>query len=136
MRKVIFFSILILVLSVVGYVYWFYYNPFSEGYREGVLQKFSRKGNVFKTHEGEMIQLGFGQRTGGGLNAQYFKFSVTDIGIADSLENCLGKSVKLHYIQYRRSLPWRGDKHMNDNLPNGQYIVDEISLVKEVQVNY
>jgi len=136
MRKVIFFSILILVLSVVGYVYWFYYNPFSEGYREGVLQKFSRKGNVFKTHEGEMIQLGFGQRTGGGLNAQYFKFSVTDIALADSLENCLGKSVKLHYIQYRRSLPWRGDKHMNDNLPNGQYIVDEISLVKEVQVNY
>lgn len=136
MRKVIFFSVLILVVSIVGYVYWFYYNPFSEGYREGVLQKFSRKGNVFKTHEGEMIQLGFGQRTGGGLNAQYFKFSVTDIALADSLENCLGKSVKLHYIQYRRSLPWRGDKHMNDNLPNGQYIVDEISLVKEVQVNY
>src|SRR5690606_8219186 len=109
MRKVIFFSVLVIVLSVTGYVYWYYYNPFSEGYREGVLQKFSRKGNLFKTHEGEMIQLGFGQRTGGALNAQYFYFSVTDIKLADSLESCLGKSVKLHYVQYRRALPWRGN---------------------------
>jgi len=136
MRKVIFFSILVIVLSVVGYVYWFYYNPFSEGYREGVLQKFSRKGNLFKTHEGEVIQLGFGQRTGGALNAQYFKFSVTDLALADSLENCLGKSVKLHYVQYRRALPWRGDNHANDSYTKGQYVVDGIAQVKEVDVNY
>lgn len=136
MRKVIFFSILVIVLSVVGYVYWFYYNPFSEGYREGVLQKFSRKGNLFKTHEGEVIQLGFGQRTGGALNAQYFYFSVTDLTLADSLENCLGKSVKLHYIQYRRALPWRGDNHANDNYAKGQYVVDGIAQVKDVDVNY
>lgn len=136
MRKIIFFSILVIVLSVVGYVYWFYYNPFSEGYREGVLQKFSRKGNLFKTHEGEVIQLGFGQRTGGALNAQYFKFSVTDLALADSLENCLGKSVKLHYVQYRRALPWRGHNHANDSYIKGQYVVDGIAQVKEVDVNY
>ena len=136
MRKVIYITILIIIFSVVGYVYWFYYNPFSDGYREGVLQKFSRKGNVFKTHEGEMIQLGFGQRTGGALNAQYFYFSVTDLALADSLENCLGRSVKVHYVQYRRSLPWRGDKHQNDNFTQGQYIVDGIAEVKDVNVNY
>lgn len=136
MRKVIYITILIIIFSVVGYVYWFYYNPFSEGYREGVLQKFSRKGNVFKTHEGEMIQLGFGQRTGGALNAQYFYFSVTDLALADSLENCLGRSVKVHYVQYRKALPWRGDKHQNDNFTQGQYIVDGIAEVKDVNVNY
>src|SRR5690606_24763525 len=136
MRKVIYITILIIIFSVVGYVYWFYYNPYSEGYREGVLQKFSRKGNVFKTHEGEMIQLGFGQRTGGALNAQYFYFSVTDLAVADSLENCMGKSVKLHYVQYRRSLPWRGDNHPNDNNNKGQYLVDAIAEVKNVDVNY
>lgn len=136
MRKVIFFAILVLVLSVVGYSYWYYYNPYSDGYREGVLQKFSRKGNFFKTYEGEMIQLGFGQRTGGALNAQYFYFSVDNLKLADSLEDCLGKSVKLHYIQYRRSVPWRGDKHPNDNMPSGQYIVDGIAEIKDVQVNY
>lgn len=136
MRKVIIISIAIIALSVTGYMYWFYYNPYSEGFREGVLQKFSRKGNVFKTHEGEMIQLGFGQRTGGSLNAQYFYFSVTDLSVADSLENCMGKSVKLHYVQYRRALPWRGDNHKNDNYTRGQYIVDRIADVKIVDVNY
>ncbi len=136
MRKVIYVSILIIVLAIVGYVYWYYYNPYSEGHREGVLQKFSRKGNVFKTHEGEMIQLGFGQRTGGALNAQYFYFSVTDVALADSIENCLGKSVRLHYIQYRRALPWRGNKHPEAEVPNGQYIVDAISDVKSVDVHY
>ena len=83
-----------------------------------------------------MIQLGFGQRTGGALNAQYFYFSVTDLALADSLENCLGRSVKVHYVQYRRSLPWRGDKHQNDNFTQGQYIVDGIAEVKDVNVNY
>lgn len=136
MRRVIYISILIIVAVVAGYVYWYYYNPFSEGYREGVLQKFSRKGNLFKTHEGEMIQLGFGQRTGGALNAQYFYFSVTDIQLADSLENCLGKSVKLHYVQYRRALPWRGNKHPEEEIPNGQYIVDAVSDVREVDKHY
>ncbi|MBZ0097602.1 MAG: hypothetical protein K8F30_00880 [Taibaiella sp.] len=136
MRRIIYISILIIVAVVAGYVYWYYYNPFSEGYREGVLQKFSRKGNLFKTHEGEMIQLGFGQRTGGALNAQYFYFSVTDIKLADSLENCLGKSVKLHYVQYRRALPWRGNKHPEEEIPNGQYIVDAVSDVREVDKHY
>jgi len=136
MRRLIFATILIILFAVTGYVYWFYYNPYSEGYREGVLQKFSRKGNLFKTHEGEIIQLGFGQRTGGALNAQYFYFSVTDLKLADSLENCMGKSVKLHYMQYRRPLPWRGDNHKNDNYTKGQYIVDGIAQVKDVDVNY
>lgn len=136
MRKVIYISILIIVLAMVGYVYWYYYNPYSEGYREGVLQKFSRKGNMFKTYEGEMIQLGFGQRTGGSLNAQYFYFSATDLKLADSLENCMGKSVKLHYVQYRRALPWRGNNHVNDDMPKGQYIVDGIAEVKDVDVHY
>lgn len=136
MRRIIYISVLVIVVAVTGYVYWYYYNPFSEGYREGVLQKFSRKGNLFKTHEGEMIQLGFGQRTGGALNAQYFYFSVTDIKLADSLESCLGKSVKLHYVQYRRALPWRGNKHPEGDMPKGQYVVDAVTNVKDVDVHY
>lgn len=136
MRNVIIAAILIIVVSITGYVYWYYYSPYSMGRREGVLQKFSRKGNVFKTHEGEMIQLGFGQRTGGALNAQYFYFSVTDLAVADSLERCMGQSVVLHYIQYRRPLPWRGDNHKNDNNLRAQYVVDQILEVKDVDLNY
>lgn len=135
MRKIIGLVVLILVVVIGGYIYWFYYNPFSEGYREGVLQKFSRKGNVFKTYEGEMIQLGFGQR-GTNFNAQYFYFSVKDIDLADSLENCLGKRVKLHYVQYRRSLAWRGENYNEKNSETGQYIVDQIAEVREADLAY
>lgn len=133
MRKVIFISILILLLSVVGYTYWFYYSPYSFGYREGYLQKFSRKGNLFKTYEGELIQQGFGQR-GNTFNAQYFYFSTVDVALADSLEECIGKRVKLHYVQYRRSLPWRGDDYNGKNDENGQYVVDEIAEVNEADL--
>lgn len=130
MRKVITLSILVILVFVVGYTYWYYYNPYSEGSRVGVLQKFSRKGNLFKTYEGEMIQLGFGQR-GAAINSQYYYFSVDDEILADSLEHCQGKIVKLHYIQFRRSLPWRGENYDKTNAEKGQYIVDRIEEVKE-----
>lgn len=133
MRKVIFISILILLLSVVGYTYWFYYSAYSDGRRDGYLQKFSRKGNLFKTYEGELLQQGFGQR-GSTFNAQYFYFSVVDVSLADSLEECIGKRVKLHYTQYRRSLPWRGDDYNGKNEGNGQYVIDKILEVDEADL--
>lgn len=129
MRKAIFISIVILLVAVTGYIYWFYYNPYSDGSREGVLQKFSRKGNVFKTYEGEMIQLGFGQR-GAAINSQYFYFSVNDVALADSIEKCIGKIVKFHYTQYRRNLPWRGENYDKVNSERGQYVVDRIEMVR------
>lgn len=131
MRSAIMLTIVVLVVAITGYMYWYYYNPYSDGYREGVLQKFSRKGNLFKTHEGEIIQLGFGQR-GGYLNAQYFYFSVDNGSIADTLENSIGKRVKVHYVQYRRSLPWRGDNYGNKNGEPGQYVVDKLDEVSAV----
>lgn len=132
MRQVIIWMVIVLVLGVTGYVYWYYYNPYGDGYREGVLQKFSRKGNLFKTHEGELVLLGFGQR-GTGFNANYFYFSVDDEKLADSLEECLGKTVKIHYTQYRRALPWRGDNNDARNQEKGQYVVDGIDEVSETR---
>ena len=134
MKKIITLIILCLLFFGGAYVYWFYYNTYSDGLREGVLQKFSRKGNVFKTHEGEMLLLGFGSRNGN-IRANYFSFSVTDPIIADSLEKCIGKSVKLHYNQYRRALPWRGDLYNNINQENGQYIIDQIIEVSEANMD-
>jgi hypothetical protein len=127
MRKVILLLSVAIIMGVTAYVYWFYYSVYSDGYREGALQKFSRRGNLFKTFEGEMVQLGFGQRANTGLvNSNYFYFSVSDKGIADSLNANTGRIVKLHYVQYRRSLPWRGDNYNEKNSDKGQYIVDRI----------
>ncbi|MCC6186512.1 MAG: hypothetical protein IT256_05100 [Chitinophagaceae bacterium] len=135
MRKSIFLIFLSLVLLGAGYTYWFYYRSYGDGFREGYFQKFSRKGNLFKTYEGELVLEGFGTRSLGkrnaNLSANYFYFSVLDEAIADTLEKSIGKSVKVHYTQYLRSLPWRGDNYSAQNHEPGQYIVDRVVLVTE-----
>jgi hypothetical protein len=131
MRKIISLVVLLLLLVVAGWMYWYYYNPYSEGTREGLVQKFSRKGSIFKTWEGEMQQVGFGVR-GANYSSKVFYFSVANDVIADSLEHgAQGKVVRLHYIQYRRSLPWRGDNYNGRNEESGQYIVDRIEQVRD-----
>ena len=134
MRKIIVITIFAIALLLTGYIYWFYFNSYSDGYREGILQKFSRRGNVFKTNEGEMVLLGFGQKSNGMMNSNFFYFSVTDKALADSLDKCMGKSMRVHYIQYRKSLPWRGDNYNGKNSETGQYVVDHLDNVKDATV--
>lgn len=135
MKKTIFLALLFILLFASGYIYWFYYNSFSDGTREGVLYKFSRKGNIFKTYEGEIIQPGLRSVQGGSINTNNFLFSVADLKIADSLDKVIGKSVKIHYIQYRKSLPWRGENYNGKNQENGQYLIDRIESVNPVNGN-
>jgi hypothetical protein len=124
MKKLLLVPLFILLL-VVGYVYWFYYSVYSDGSREGVLMKISRKGNIFKTYEAEILQPGF--RSGSGaVMANTFKFSVVVPEVAKQLETVAGQTVKVHYVQYRRALPWRGDNYDTDNAESGQYIVTEL----------
>jgi len=133
MRKFIFLFLLFFILFVTGYVYWFYYNSFSDGSREGVLYKFSRKGDVFKTWEGEIIQPGY--RAGlGTINSNNLNFSVADLSLIDTLNKSIGKMIKVHYIQYRKSLPWRGDNYNGKNQENGQYIIDRIEKVSDANL--
>ena len=48
--------ILFLIVFIgILFIYWKYFYTYSEGYRAGLLQKFSSKGTFFKTYEGEMI---------------------------------------------------------------------------------
>jgi hypothetical protein len=135
MKKFVFLFIALLLLFGAGYVYWFFYNSFSDGTREGILFKFSRKGNIFKTYEGEMVQPGLRSAQGGTINTNNFFFSVIDVKLADSLNKIIGKNVSVHYIQYRKSLPWRGENYngRNQNQENGQYIIDRIEKVSEVK---
>jgi hypothetical protein len=131
MRKFISYLIIIVILCLAGYIYWFYYNTFSDGTRVGKLYKFSHKGNVFKTYEGEMLLPGFKSLQPAAINANFFYFSVTDKDIAIRLDSVQGKEIEVHYTQYRKSLPWRGDNYNNKNTDKGQYIVDKIIAVRE-----
>ena len=70
MKKLKIIAILVLVLCVM--IAPFYLTK-SEGDRAGVITKLSRKGYVFKTWEGEMVQGSFQVMT-----STVWNFSVTD----------------------------------------------------------
>ena len=47
--------LLVVFVLLIALVYWKYFFTYSEGNRTGLLQKFSYKGTIFKTYEGELI---------------------------------------------------------------------------------
>jgi hypothetical protein len=103
MRKFLGITIGILVLSAVGYFAFLYYATYSDGVRSGELIKFSNKGMVFKTYEGELSQ--------GISGAQIFSFSVLDSDekVIKELKALEGHYVKLTYIERYKTFPWWGD---------------------------
>lgn len=103
MKKIIFSIVLILGLIITGYFAFVYYVSYSEGYRAGELIKFSRKGVVFKTWEGELSQ--------GVSEAQRFEFSVEEKEnqVISDLKDLQGKMVKLTYKERYATFPWMGD---------------------------
>jgi hypothetical protein len=105
MKKFLGITIGILVLSTVGYFTFLYYATYSEGVRSGELIKFSNKGMVFKTYEGELSQ--------GISGAQIFSFSVLDSEekVITDLKALEGHYVKLTYIERYKSFPWWGDSN-------------------------
>ncbi len=102
-KKIVFFSILVTILTLVSYMSYIYYVPYSEGVRSGELIKISKKGYFVKTWEGEISQ--------GISGAQIFKFSVLDDQqpVIDSLKNLQGKFVKVEYVERLRTFFWWGD---------------------------
>jgi hypothetical protein len=69
---------------------------YSDGERAGVLQKFSRKGWVCKTYEGELAM-----STVPGVAPTIWEFSVRDERAVPSLSQAIGKRVVLHYTEHR-----------------------------------
>ncbi len=119
MRKFIVRLLIILVLLVGSTVYWKYFFTYSEGYRAGLLQKFSSKGSLFKTYEGEIILSSVQTNANMAIASEKFFFSVTDEEVARKVERLQGESVVVHYTEKNGTLPWRGDT---------PYLVDSISL--------
>jgi len=68
---------------------------YSDGERAGVLQKFSRRGWVCKTYEGELAM-----SVVPGVAPTIWEFSVRDEAVVPRLNAALGKLVVLHYTQH------------------------------------
>jgi len=69
---------------------------YSDGNRAGYIQKFSTKGWVCKTSEGELAMT-----TVPGVAPLLWEFSVWDEKVATALARTMGKRVVLHYKEYR-----------------------------------
>lgn len=100
----------ILVLLIVGVVCFFVFANFSEGVRSGVLMKLSKRGIIFKTHEGQLNIGGFDQTSDVGVS-NVWEFSVRDENVLQELNNAMdnSKRVKLFYKEKYITLPWWGD---------------------------
>ncbi len=81
---------------------------YSDGFRDGILQKASHKGILFKTYEGELALEGFKFKEGG-KSGNVFEFTVDEPSIIVELDKHPGKKVRLHYKQTLSRLPWQGD---------------------------
>ncbi len=103
MKKIL--ALILLGILLIASVYYAvtYYVPYSEGVRSGELIKFSKKGILFKTYEGEISQ--------GISGAQIFKFSVegSKKDIIKNLEKYNGRYVKVTYIERFGTFFWLGD---------------------------
>lgn len=123
MKKYFRVAILVLLIVAAGLFWWRHYFVFGEGVKAGDLNYLVRKGYVFKTWEGKLIQTGFKTTTPGAMQSNEFEFSLTNDSLATVLERASGKFVELRYKEYIRPLPWRG---------MSKFVVNEILEVKDL----
>ena len=107
-RKTIVIASLVIVVILAIFLWWRYYFVFGEGVKAGNLNFFVKKGYLFKTWEGRLIQEGFKTPAPGSMQSNEFEFSVKNDSIAAVLERSGGRFVELRYIEYLHPLPWRG----------------------------
>ena len=121
-KRIIGLTLLVIALGFGGYVYYNYGKAYSDGFRDGTLIKFSHKGYVFKTYEGELNQGGIANPSQGtALANQIWHFSVKDKAVAEKLDSLGGKVVKLHYKEFIKNFVWEGETN---------YLVDGVEEVK------
>ena len=120
-KKILWYVLLIFIILITGYIYWNYYYTFSDGSRAGLLQKFSRKGNVFKTYEGEMILSSVQSNANVPLASEKFFFSVNNPKVAGQISSLQGEFIVVYYKEKKGTLPWRGES---------AYVVDSVSVNK------
>ena len=111
---------LIIVPLLLFTVYTFFVVSwsYSDGERAGTLQKFSRKGWMCKTYEGELALY-----VVGGVAPQIWYFTVRDESIVRSLSDAVGQKVQVHYSEHR-GVP-------TNCFGDTPYWVDQVKVVPE-----
>lgn len=114
----IFRNVIIIIILCLGIFFYFrFFWVFGTGTKAGTLNTFMKKGYMFKTYEGKIIQSGFRQN----IQSIDFNFSVQSESVAEVLLNNAGKEVEVRYKEYLGALPWRGME---------KYVVDSVYAVR------
>ncbi|MFA6127521.1 MAG: hypothetical protein WC699_09460 [Bacteroidales bacterium] len=122
MKRFLKIGVPVILIILALFFWWRFYFVFGEGVKAGNLNFLVKKGYIFKTWEGRLIQVGFRAPEPGSMQSNEFDFSVASDSIASILERCSGKTVELRYKEYLHSLPWRGMSH---------YVVFEVLKVSD-----
>jgi hypothetical protein len=91
--------LVLLFVAAAGIAGWSWLSlnwSYSEGERAGVLQKFSRKGWICKTDEGELAMY-----IVAGVAPQIWEFTVREPGLAEQMYHNVGRRVQLHYTEHK-----------------------------------
>jgi hypothetical protein len=95
-HKLIIAGVIIVPVALLALYTWFVVSwTYSTGERAGYVQKFSKKGWVCKTWEGELAMVAVP-----GSMPEKFYFTVRNDSIAGLINNALGKRVALTYRQH------------------------------------
>lgn len=117
MRRFVTITTLVIIVAAIALFWWRFYFVFGEGVKAGELNFVVKKGYIFKTWEGRLIQTGYKSQVPGSIQSNEFEFSVTNEAIAEKLKLSGGKVVELGYKEYLGTVPWRGQS---------KYVVDTI----------
>lgn len=124
MRKFKIF-LFILFLALLGVLWFVSTGYYSSGNRAGTISKFSERGYVFKTYEGQLMEGGYSGETGS-LSPRYWDFSTKEDSVVKKIEKALatGERITLVYQEKFVKFPWNGDT---------EYIVTDVQFLPKVE---
>lgn len=121
MKKFLGIFAAVVAVGLALFIYFRYFRAFGEGVKAGELNYVVKKGLIFKTYEGKMIQNGLRSKAPGTVQSYEFVFSISNEAVAQKLMINSGRIVLLHYTEYMGSLPWRG---------YSEFVVDSIVSIQ------
>lgn len=108
MKKFLGIAAAVVIVGVIVFIYFRYFFVFGYGVKAGELNYVVKKGFIFKTYEGKLIQSGFRSKVPNTIQSYEFTFSVDNEAVAEKLMVNGGRIVQLHYKEYMGAVPWRG----------------------------
>jgi predicted component of type VI protein secretion system len=95
-RLILVLAVVLPLLVLTLYTWTALHWDYSAGYRSGTMQKFSRKGWLCKTYEGELWQAVVQN-----VAPTVWLFTVRDESVVQALDTLVGRQVRLHYTEHR-----------------------------------